>query len=386
MKSLGLKKSGAILSLAALAWACDGGKAPFTGSIEGEQAANVDSVYLLDRGASGFEKIAAAAVTEGKFTFSAPIAHNGALYLQAPTDGSFGDRKPTTVVFYQEGDALVGKLNADDLNGSEISGGLAQTEFNTYKEGQKSFVDKMKALSERYQEIAATAQGAPTDEQKEELKKIGDEYGALDKEANAYSDGFINEHTSSMVSPFLLRQNAYRMDEKELKSYLEKFTAEAKTTADYTAIEDRYNTLMATAIGQPVLDFELTTPEGESFSTTALHGKVFLIDFWASWCGPCRQENPNVVAMYNKYHDQGFEILGVSLDNKKEAWEKAIAKDQLTWNHVSDLQGWQNAVAKRYGINSIPATVLVDASGKIVAKNLRGEELENKVAELLSAS
>ncbi len=130
--------------------------------------------------------------------------------------------------------------------------------------------------------------------------------------------------------------------------------------------------------------FKLPTPEGEEVSLEEYKGKVTLIDFWASWCGPCRKENPNVVKMYNKYKAKGFEIIGVSLDRKKDAWVKAIAKDGLTWQHVSDLKGWKNVVAQAYSVSSIPHTVLVDREGKIIARNLRGPMLEAKLEEIFS--
>jgi thiol-disulfide isomerase/thioredoxin len=132
----------------------------------------------------------------------------------------------------------------------------------------------------------------------------------------------------------------------------------------------------------------LATPKGNVITLSSLKGKVVLIDFWASWCSPCRAENPTVVAVYNKYHTshfkngKGFEVLSISLDQNEMAWEKAIEKDKLVWPyHVSDLRGWDNAAAQRYGINSIPTNVLVDGSGIIIAKNLRGELLE-KTMEL----
>jgi thiol-disulfide isomerase/thioredoxin len=138
-----------------------------------------------------------------------------------------------------------------------------------------------------------------------------------------------------------------------------------------------------TAIGSPAPEIALTDPEGKVRTLSSLKGKVVLIDFWASWCGPCRKENPNVVAIYNKYHDKGFEVFSVSLDKDRAAWLSAIAKDNLLWpNHVSDLKYWKSAGAATYGVTSIPYTVLVDKKGKIVAKKLRGEDLENKVKEL----
>jgi len=138
-----------------------------------------------------------------------------------------------------------------------------------------------------------------------------------------------------------------------------------------------------TAIGSPAPEISLADPEGNIRKLSSLKGKVVLIDFWASWCGPCRKENPNVVAIYGKYHDKGFEVFSVSLDKDRDGWLKAIAKDNLTWpNHVSDLKYWRSAGALAYGVTGIPFTVLVDKKGKIVAKKLRGEELENKVKEL----
>ena len=138
-----------------------------------------------------------------------------------------------------------------------------------------------------------------------------------------------------------------------------------------------------TAIGAMAPDIALMDPDGKIHKLSSLKGKVVLVDFWASWCGPCRKENPHVVAMYGKYHDKGFEIYSVSLDKDRESWLAAIAKDNLIWpDHVSDLKYWKSAGAAAYGVTAIPFTVLIDRKGKIVAKKLRGEELENKVAEL----
>ncbi|CAH1001504.1 Thiol-disulfide oxidoreductase ResA [Neolewinella maritima] len=138
-------------------------------------------------------------------------------------------------------------------------------------------------------------------------------------------------------------------------------------------------------IGAPAPLFTAPTPAGEELSLESLRGQVVLLDFWASWCGPCRRENPNVVKMYHKYKDRGFEILGVSLDDRRERWEGAIAADKLDWLHVSDLQGWQSAYGQLYGVTSIPQTVLLDRDGTILARNLRGAELERKLAEVLGS-
>ncbi|MCB0794684.1 MAG: TlpA family protein disulfide reductase [Flavobacteriales bacterium] len=138
-------------------------------------------------------------------------------------------------------------------------------------------------------------------------------------------------------------------------------------------------------VGGEAPDFTQQTPEGNSLSLSQLRGQVVLIDFWASWCKPCRMENPNVKRVYDKYHSKGFEILGVSLDRTKQAWVNAIEQDGLPWKHVSDLGFWNNAAAQAYGVSSIPFTVLVDKDGKVLDKGLRGQALEKKLAELFGS-
>ncbi len=155
-------------------------------------------------------------------------------------------------------------------------------------------------------------------------------------------------------------------------------------TSKYTKeLEGEIQSVAPLEIGGLAPEIKLKSPDGKEVKLSSLRGKVVLIDFWASWCGPCRRENPNVVRVYNKYKSKGFEILGVSLDDDAAKWQGAIAKDGLTWKQVSDLKGWQSSAAQTYQVNSIPFTVLLDKNGRIIAKGLRGQELEEKLAELL---
>lgn len=159
----------------------------------------------------------------------------------------------------------------------------------------------------------------------------------------------------------------------------------AVPSSKYTsAIKSQIDQVGPLDIGGLAPDIALNSPDGKVVKLSSLRGKVVLIDFWASWCRPCRMENPNVKRVYDLYKDKGFEIYGVSLDKEKSRWVSAIEADGLSWLHVSDLKGWQNAAAQRYMVNSIPFTVLLDKNGRIIAKGLRSQALEQKLAEIFN--
>ena len=196
-------------------------------------------------------------------------------------------------------------------------------------------------------------------------------------------DSFIVANPSSPVSAYILYRefsNSLTADEIEKNiSLLDTALLNleyVKQLKEIAAIKRRVE------IGNPAIDFQALTPDGKEIKLSDSFGNYLLLDFWASWCGPCRKENPNVVKAYKKYHPKGFNVFSVSLDKKKEDWVKAIAADSLTWNHVSDLRFWDSKPAKLYGIRSIPSNVLIDPSGKIVGRNLRGEDLDKKLEDL----
>lgn len=209
------------------------------------------------------------------------------------------------------------------------------------------------------------------------------QYGLIkQKEAN-YLRNFVRSNSSSLASLAIIDQLS---SENELETYilLDKGLMAKYPNSPYVKLfHNRVAELNKLGIGTIAPDISLSTPEGQLVSLSSYRGKVVLVDFWASWCRPCRAENPNVVKAYNAFHPKGFEVLGVSLDKDKNAWVKAIADDHLSWTHISDLGMWSSSVVKLYNITGIPFSVLLDKEGRVVAKGLRGAELERELQKLL---
>lgn len=195
---------------------------------------------------------------------------------------------------------------------------------------------------------------------------------------------FIQQNPQSHISPLAIyRQYQLVMDNVLMEKLYNGLSISSQHSAIGGFVSKQIAENKKNPIGQPLADFTQPDTSGHTVALSSLKGKYVLVDFWASWCGPCRQENPNVLNVYNKYKEKNFTVLGVSLDKTKKAWVDAINMDALTWNHVSDLQGWNNAVAQKFEIFSIPQNFLLDPNGKIIAKNLRGPALESKLNSLL---
>lgn len=217
------------------------------------------------------------------------------------------------------------------------------------------------------------------------MVRLQEQYQGLIKKEHDKVAQLLEQKSPSLAVINLLQNNTLDKD-KYYQTYinvadkLKNAWPNYSQSRNFIAFVDK---MKATAIGQPAPEIALPNPEGQIVKLSSMKGKYVLVDFWAKWCGPCRQENPNVVRVYNKYKDKGFTVFGVSLDRKKEDWLQAIQQDNLTWTHVSDLKFWQSEAAKTYNISAIPFSLLIDPDGVIIDKNLRGPALEKRLAEIL---
>lgn len=344
-----------------------------------------DSSYLIN---GNFEKIKSgtvflkiykegltikdsAIINDGRFKFSGFVSSPFFATLtitQRPNDYFTFYIEPVTMAIAGRGDSLRllnvkgSPVNADDKLLKERMKSITQWEEGNSKIYEQAYKDKnihvMDSLDEVDNDILAAKR-----------RVVG---------------AFVNDYPASIRGAMAILENySYYAEASDVEPLYDELDDKVKNSAKGKEIKKMIDIYDKVAIGKPAPDITQYTPDSSQISLSSLKGKYVLIDFWASWCGPCRRENPNVVAAYAQFKDRGFTVFGVSYDTKKNLWEKAIADDHLNWNQVSDLQGWQNSTSSQYGIKAIPSNVLVDKNGIIIAKNVFGKKLTNKLKELL---
>lgn len=325
-----------------------------------------------------------AIVINGAFKMNGTIDEPSVRFLAV--DGAQGE-----LIFMLENSDITIDIDKTVLMKSKVTGSETNNDFRTFQDEMERMAEANKDLIIHYR----TAINNKELRKKDSIRTILEKYS---EQISGYPLKYLNENNDTYFSLNLLglEINNPKID---LKAYMEAFnnlTPRLKETpkgkeisAKLDELYKEYQKIAHLEVGKLAPNFEAPTPDGKMVSLDDLKGKVTIIDFWAAWCGPCRKENPNVVRIYNKFHDQGLEIIGVSLDGNrrqndpKKSWLDAIEKDNLVWTQVSNLQYFNDPVARLYNISSIPATFILDKDGKIAYKNLRGKALELKVQELL---
>lgn len=321
------------------------------------------------------EKADTAYVTkDGNFTFTGTVDEPtvAAIFTKEAIQQ---DIVPLTLYIEAGNTTISGDKSA--MNIAQVKGGKSNDDLQKFQDIMQNYYKKMKPLGDSmrilYDAKSLTA-----------IQPLQFQYLQYQKQQKAEIMAFAKANNKSYASAFFSYQfNSYNADLQAAETAYNNLDAIMQQSFFGKKLKGVADALKATGIGGIAPNFTLQTPDNKTVILSSLKGKYVLVDFWASWCGPCRQENPNVVKAFNQFKNKNFTILGVSLDEDKVAWQNAIAKDHLTWTHVSDLQGWKSKVAAQYSVQAIPANFLIDSEGKIIAKDLRGEDLINKLSEVL---
>jgi peroxiredoxin len=322
--------------------------------------------------------IDSAVLQQGKFSFTGDVDQPAQAYVLFNQSGTGANKTRDYKSIYIEAGTI--NITGNDLiANAKVDGPKTNQENEAYNLA-------LKPVNEAYAALEAKKSGATAEQKQSESFERENNIAekAIEAKEAAVNKQFVEEHPDSYISMSALETYAYSADYNDIAPLFAKLSPAIQQTTDGKKFAERLPKLKAVALGAPAPEFTEADTSGKMVSLASFRGKYVLVDFWASWCGPCRQENPNVVKAYNRYKNQKFTILGVSLDRPgaKEKWLKAIHADHLNWNHVSDLQFWNSKVAGLYAVRAIPQNFLIDPSGKIVAKNLRGSDLEEKLAEI----
>jgi len=312
-------------------------------------------------------------VNSGYFELKTEIIEPNIHFLQI-------DGKQGTFPFIAENGTVDIQVYKDSLAASEAKGTVSNDDFMRYKSETKIYIESLNGIGNDLQQAMILKDSLLAEDLKEQYQDVRDQI-------ENYELNFIKDSPNSLISVLILERFVTNkiIPLSESKSIFESFSNQIKNTNSGRIIQKQLEATPKAEVGQIAPSFEGSSPTGDKFVLENKLGKITIIDFWASWCRPCRVENPNLVQLYRKNKERGLNIIGVSLDREKSKWVQAIEDDGLIWDHVSNLKFWNDPIAKLYKVSAIPATFILDENGVIIARDLRGIALYNKVEELLNS-
>jgi peroxiredoxin len=331
-----------------------------------------DSTMVYLHAAGDAKSLDSAMVNKGTFKMKGSVDYPQMVVLTLK--GARGGK-----MFFIENSEITFTGHVDSIYTASVTGSASQSEYETYLALFDDLNKQMEYTYESYKDAFQKGNQHVADSLENELN-------ALDEKMLVIKKDYITAHPASYITPSILGDISYYLEVPEMESILGSLDTSLNKVTRIVTLKERLETMKSVQIGQKAPDFALNDVNGTPVPLSSMFNgktKLLLVDFWASWCGPCRQENPNVVKVWSEFHKKGFDVFGVSLDSKAESWKAAIESDKLTWTHVSDLQYWNSAAAKLYAVNAIPSNFLLDGNGIIIAHNLRGEDLYKKVKEVL---
>lgn len=325
--------------------------------------------YLKQFNGKEFASIDSSGIEKGHFTFTGEVELPQLCRIVVE-----GHKYPIRYFFLEAGSLqYTSHLKENRMSVPVIKGTPTQNEYARFQR-EKNAIYKLRLAFQRKEFKDTEAKG-----------KAGISMLELGERIDSVKNAFFHNKNVPVLRLFLIKESCgsvsdYQLLERHLKPFVDIYSEHPL----YIAIQERVESLKSIAPGQLAPAFEMKSLEGKNIQLSDFHGKITLIDFWASWCGPCRKENPNMVKLYREYHKNGLEILGISLDTNKDKWTKAVQKDNLTWNHVCDFQKWNSPLVEKYAVKGVPYTVLIDRQGRIIASGLHGTELKRKLKEALN--